>query len=495
MRMMADKTGQAPNIVLFLVDQLRQDALGCYGSQICRTPNLDRLAADAMVFDRAYTTSPVCSPARASILTGLYPHNHGVMINTHIAPAWCRGLSTEIPTFSGLLNERGYALDYVGKWHVHEELGPESFGFHRHIWPRASSRSVPGTETYIEFPGGRQLVCSTLDAPVEESRVWVRTEGGIELLRERAAAATQPNGEPFFLRIDGTAPHFPNTVPEPYASMYEPKEIPAWPNFDDTLSDKPEAHRRKHLEWHLDGKSWDWWQGPVAKYFGDVSLIDTCVGRVLDAIEEAGIADNTVFIFTTDHADSMGSHKHFEKAGTMYDEVFRIPLIIRVPDGVAKNGERETGPPRRCREYVRLMDLMPTVLDLAQVTVPDGIDGLSLMPILRGKIPDDWPRSVYCEHHGEVWGFHTQRSVRTDEWKYVFNPTDLDELYNVVDDPYEMRNLIGDPAARDALDDAKARLIGWNDATVDMFGWNWVRWNFPEPILPRPYQSGRMTTN
>ena len=122
----------APNIVLFLTDQLRRDALGCYGNEICQTPNLDQLAEEGVRFDQAYTTSPVCSPARASLMSGLYPHNHGVMLNTHIAPAWNRGLSTDVPTFSRLLKEAGYVLDYAGKWHVHQDIGPEGYGFDRH---------------------------------------------------------------------------------------------------------------------------------------------------------------------------------------------------------------------------------------------------------------------------------------------------------------------------------------------------------------------------
>ncbi len=113
----------APNIVLFMTDQLRRDALGCYGNEICKTPNLDRLAAEGTRFDQAYTVSPVCSPSRTSLTSGLYPHNHGVMINTHIAPAWCRGLSTETSTFSERLKKAGYVLDHAGKWHVHQGLG------------------------------------------------------------------------------------------------------------------------------------------------------------------------------------------------------------------------------------------------------------------------------------------------------------------------------------------------------------------------------------
>ena len=170
----------------------------------------------------------------------------------------------------------------------------------------------------------------------------------------------------------------------------------------------------------------------------------------------------------------MGSHKHFEKAGSMYEEVFRIPLIVKAP-GL---------PAQRINRFARLMDLMPTILELAGIDPPEGIDALSLLPLLRGKEPARWPESVYCEHHGEVWGYQTQRMVRTHRWKYVYNPHDRDELYDMETDPFEMYNRISDPEVREALAQMKGRLLGWNDATKDMFQWSWVRWNFPDPIPP-----------
>ena len=458
-----------PNIVLFMTDQLRRDALGCYGNEICKTPNLDRLAAEGTRFDQAYTVSPVCSPSRASLMSGLYPHNHGVMINTHIAPAWCRGLSTDTPTFSERLKKAGYALDYAGKWHVHQDLGPEEFGFDRHRQGRGARGVVPGTESTIGFPGSDFAVAGTNPHSHEEGKTWQVTNVGLEMLRERARG-----DQPFFLRIDDVAPHFPNIVPEPYASMYDPASIPPWPNFDETFEGKPAAHLRKHREWHLEDKDWSWWQNVVAKYYGDVTLIDDCVGRVLDAIRECGIEDDTIFVFSTDHGDATGSHKHFEKSGTMYDEVFRIPLLARIPGVEA----------RQVPEFVRLMDLMPTFIEWGGGEIPEELDAKSMVPLVHGERPADWPDSVYCESHGEVWGYSTQRMVRTERWKYVYIPHDLDELYDLEADPAEMNNLSEDPGHADALEQMKARLIGWNDATKDMFQWNWVRWSFPDPVSP-----------
>ena len=473
----------APNIVLFMTDQLRRDALGCYGNDICKTPNLDKVAAEGTRFDQAYTVSPVCSPSRAALMSGLYPHNNGVMINTHIAPTWNRGLPKDTPTFSRQLKDAGYVLDYAGKWHVNEDLGPEEFGFDRHgltpqrasnvkkpkVWPDQTTLFEPGSTSTLDFANGSMIVAGTGTGSVEDHATTRVTNEGIAMLRERAAG-----DQPFFLRMDVIAPHFSNRPPEPYGSMYDPESIPPWPNFDESFEGKPASHLRKHQEWHLEDKDWSWWQNVVAKYYGDVSLIDACVGRVLDAIRECGIEDDTIFVFSTDHGDATGSHKHFEKSGTMYDEVFRIPLLAKVPGAT----------PRQAPEFVRLMDLMPTFVEWGGGEIPENLDARSLVPLVDGETPTDWPDSVYCESHGEVWGYSSQRMVRTERWKYVYQPHDLDELYDLEADPAEMNNLINDPDHADRLEEMKARLIGWNDATNDMFQWKWVRWNFPDPVSP-----------
>jgi arylsulfatase A-like enzyme len=394
------------------------------------------------------------------------------MINTHIAPAWSPGLSPDIPTFGSILKGTGYVLDYVGKWHVHQDLTPCDFGFDRYDAEGGRREIVPGSETYVDFGRGhRQLVAATDAQSATEARLWQRTQTGITAMRERAG-----EDRPFFLRIDVTEPHFPCVSPEPYASTYAPHDIPPWDNFKDDFAGKPLGHLRKRQEWHLEDKSWAWWSGVVAKYYGVVSYIDTCVGQVLDAIRDLGIGDRTIFVFTTDHGDAMGSHGHFEKAGTMYDEVFCIPLVVQ--------GPRRWVVPGRIDAFVRSLDLMPTFVEWSGGQIPAPIDGMSLAPWARGERPDRWLDAVYCEHHGEVWGYQSQRMVRTARWKYVYNPHSVDELYDLRDDPAELVNRVSDATCHEVLQEMKARLLGWNDATNDMFNWNWVRWNWPEPLLP-----------
>ena len=234
--------------------------------------------------------------------------------------------------------------------------------------------------------------------------------------------------------------------------MYNPKDIPPWENFADDLEGKPDGHMRKREEWGLVGKDWDWWSKIVAKYYGDVTHIDTCVGEMLTAIEALGIADNTIFVFSTDHGDATGSHNHAEKAGTMYDEVFRIPLLAKGPSRWITPGTVEP--------FVRLLDLMPTFVEWSggQLEVP--VDGKSLVPLMRGEAIDDWPDSVYCESHGEVWGYFSQRMVRTERWKYIrYLDTEplYEELFDLRNDSLEEHNLVTSKQHANVLDNMRHR--------------------------------------
>ena len=322
-----------PNIVLFMTDQLRADALGCYGNTICPTPNLDRFAASGRRFDSAFTTSPVCSPSRASLMTGQYPHNHGVILNTHISPALSRGLDPATPTFSSVLKAAGYQLDYLGKWHVHQDRDPTEYGFDRYESDGGKGGRVEGSEISIDFPGGPYPIAATSPHAPEELTLAVRVRRGLEIIDERAA-----QGVPFFLRIDVLEPHFACVPPEPYASLIDPAEIPPWPNFDETFEGKPESHLRKHREWNLEGKDWHWWSQVVAKYYGVIAYLDACFGDLVQGLEARGLNANTIVLFSTDHGDAMGSHKHFEKSGTLYDEVYRVPLLMSGPTAGSNGG-------------------------------------------------------------------------------------------------------------------------------------------------------------
>jgi arylsulfatase A-like enzyme len=201
---------------------------------------------------------------------------------------------------------------------------------------------------------------------------------------------------------------------------------------------KPIGHLRKHREWALQDKTWErWWQDEFRMYYANISYLDACCGVILDALARTGLDRNTVVVFANDHADSMGSHQHFEKGGTMHEEVYRIPLIIRWP-GVTAPGSSRKG-------FVRLLDLMPTFISMAGGTPLNGIGGVDISLLLSSETTS-WFDSVYTEYHGNVWGPYTQRMVCTDNYKYVYNPYDIDELYDLTIDPWEMTNRIDDPS-------------------------------------------------
>ncbi len=457
-----------PNILLIIADQLRSDALGCYGNNICLTPHLDGLAAEGACFDNTYTVAPVCSPARCSMLTGLYPHTHKVQLNTHVDTRTSNGLDPTLPTFSKIMKDLGeYRMHYLGKWHVHQELSPTEFGFDS--WQPYPNHIPPdhlGNCQKIQFLSEIQLVNAVHVGEPEELGSYRIAQAGASFLKKQCE-----DDKPFFLRLDFTQPHFSNIVPKKFADMYAETPIPQWKNFNETFENKPYGHFRKHKEWALEDKDWSWWEKVVRMYYADVSYLDDCCGIVLDTLRRLSIANDTIVIFTADHGDPTGMHRHFEKGGTMYDEVMRVPMIVKWP-GKAQPGQHFP-------QMIRNMDICPTILKMAGLEPPADIHAKDFSCIVDGS-SNDWYDSVYTEYHGDVWGMYTQRMVRTVEWKYVYNPYDMDELYNMKNDPYELHNLIDNPDYHEAQLEMRSRFINWVDETNDVLTYSFVRRMFPD---------------
>ncbi|MBM4050682.1 MAG: DUF4976 domain-containing protein, partial [Planctomycetes bacterium] len=188
--------------------------------------------------------------------------------------------------------------------------------------------------------------------------------------------------------------------------------------------------------WGTENTDWDFWRPIVAKYWGFVTLLDALIGRVMDHLHGLGLERDTAVFYTTDHGDTCGSRRMFDKGYCMYEELYHIPLIASWP-GVWRGG-------RRCDAFVNHIDLMPTFLEIAGLKPPQGIDARSLMPLLQGQPPADWPTDAYAEFHGMQWGLYSQRMLVTERHKLVFNAADTDELYDLQEDPAELNNLIDD---------------------------------------------------
>jgi len=304
-----------PNILFILPDQLRRDVLGAYGSQVCRTPHLDSLAAGGVRCAMAYTPCGLCSPTRASLLTGKYPHNHGLLTNIHDQHTLV-GMPTDHPTWSQRLRDGGYRTGYIGKWHVSYSQGPGDYGFedvlpdHEGLGDYRRERGLRVGETAdliaTSLPMGEvRPLAGTYTGDLEGFSDFYLCVRGREFLR-RFADESKASGRPFCLRVDFPGPHLPNIIPEPYASMYDPAAVPLWGNSGDSLEGKPTVLRRLRHAWGTDRLNPQQWRQIIARYFGHVSLIDDLIGQLLAELDESGLSDNTLVIVSADHGDNAG---------------------------------------------------------------------------------------------------------------------------------------------------------------------------------------------
>jgi len=456
---MDSMSSSSPSILLIHSDQHRYDCLGVNGHPFIQTPNLDRLAAEGMNFTHAFTPIPLCTPARNCLLHGQWSTEHGCIAN---ADTEAPGEPPEdLPSFSMQLRQRGYYLGYVGKWHVSNTREPDSYGF-------CDFPPYDAYDKWREAQGCPPRPCTNgwfgevnpHIEPQQSHLAWCADQT-IGMLNK---AAGKTNG--FFIRWDPPEPHLPNIVPEPYASMYPPADIPPWPNFGDPLENKPIVQRQQLRTWKIDDWTWEDWAPIVGRYLGEISLMDAQIGRVLAALDELALADNTLVIYTTDHGDLCGAHGMVDKHFVMYDELVRVPLIARWPNRIK--------PGRRCDNFIsHAIDLASTFCEVGGASVPETFRGQSLLPLMEGA-EDNGRQDIMSVYHGNQFGLFSQRMVRDNRWKYVWNATAEDELYDMVGDPHEMTNRAHDPSCADELSRLRGRLIDWMQQTNDPLCNEWI---------------------
>lgn len=448
------------NILLLHSDQHRFDCVGANGHPFLRTPNMDRIAAEGMNFAHAYCPIPLCVPERNSLLHGQWPTEHLCVANYDTeAP---RPPNDGLPTFSQRLCEGGYFLGYVGKWHVHKDKGALEYGFHEYVpeWHYGTWRAGKG----LPPRPAKNTWFGELDPCIrpEDTRLAWGADRTIAMLE--ACARQDP---PFFIRWDPSEPHLPNVVPQPYFSMYPPETIPPWPSFPDPLTGKPYIQAQQRRTWGLDGWTWEQWAPIVSRYLGEVSLMDAQIGRILDALDRLGLAQNTLVIYTTDHGDMCGGHGMIDKHFIMYDDVVRVPMMVRWPGRIR--------PGSACDAFVvHALDLATTFCEVGGVAVPETFRGRSLLPLFEGA-RDNGRQDVFSMYHGNQFGLFSQRMVRDRRWKYVWNATAEDELYDLASDPGEIRNLAADPAHGEELSRLRKRLVAWMEQIKDTLLNPWTR--------------------
>ena len=435
-----------PNLLFLMTDGQRADTVE--PRTLCQMPHLEGLAARGTQFTRCYSPNPICSPTRASLMTGLLPHSHGMVDCTHTVEPYRAKLKADLPFWSQTLQAAGYQTGYFGKWHIERSQRLENFGFDTYevesyhqllgLVERGDQMQVRGLvrqKGYRDF-----LLYGVVNGPAEGVPEYQLYSDGIRFLQE---VARDPD-RPWALFISSEAPHDPWLVPQAYYGRYDPADIPRPPSFDDDLSDRPGIYRQLQGVWRE--LEWPQFAQATACYYAYSSLVDDQIGRILTALNELGQSENTIVVFTADHGDYLGDHRLVLKGVAPFEGAYRVPLILSGP-GIPAD--------QKVEEIVSLIDLAPTLVELT-TGGEFPCHGRSLLPLLGSEIPE-WRSEAFAEFHGQRF-FYTQRVLWRDNFKYVFNGFDEDELYDLAADPYEMTNLARNPAFRPVLEEMAGRM-------------------------------------
>jgi arylsulfatase A-like enzyme len=436
---------RSPNVVFVFGDQWRAQATGYAGNPNVSTPHLDRLAQESIHFTQAVAGCPVCSPYRASLLTGQFPLTHGVFVNdVYLRP--------RVTSLAEAYARAGYDTAYIGKWHV------DGHGRSNYI-PR---------QRRLGFDYWKVLECthdynhSAYYAGDSEDKLYWEGYDAIAQTRDAQRYIREHNREtPFLLVLSWGPPHAPyGTAPEAYRARYDPGEIVLRPNV-------PKADAAQARE-------------DLAGYYAHCSALDDCVGGLLATLEESGLADETVLVFTSDHGDMLGSHGQWKKQRP-WDESIRVPFLLRYPALLGRAGSRVNG-------LIDAPDLMPTLLGLCGLEIPDTVEGLDFSGYLQGgDDPTDGAVLIACPQPFGQWtvsrhGGVAYRGLRTHRYTYTRTLNGPWLLYDNQQDPYQMRNLVDEPAHAALKDKLDAWLQRKLDASGDAFlpGLEYIRhWGYP----------------
>lgn len=475
-----------PHIVVIMADQLKASALGIYGNPACPTPNLERLASEGVTFDCAITPHPLCVPARVAFWTGKYPHQTGCRRNETLMPEGCNHAFRS-------WRERGYRCALIGKNHCFEERDyRELFETWLELGHGGLSRSGMQKGAWVVDTGPleevhrqadevltgpyRHLACYTPDIAPEAHTTGIATA--------QAEAFIEANAEsPFALWVSFPAPHEPYIVPESYFDRIDPGliELPPW-----SLEELEALPARSRFLYRMlnAGNDRTGLAQAVQGYLANALFVDDAVGRIVSTIEKAGIRDNTILVFCSDHGDFAGEHNMTIKGGCFYDCLTRVPLLMSWPDRIPVN--------LRVECPVSLVDVIPTICALTGNTDLPTTGGLPLPGCTDtpGRVaafgeygagmellPTEIERATLERYSGldavmatlqwrEAEG--RRKMVRTGRWKYTHDPMDpIDELYDLESDPGERWNLASDPRHAEVISGLRSLLLDWSIRTED----------------------------
>ncbi len=427
-----------PNIIFIMADDHGLQAISSYGSKLIQTPGIDRLAKEGMRFTNCFNVNSLCAPSRAALITGKYNSQNGVL---RIGDR----LDEKQKTFPMILQRSGYQTALIGKWHLESE--PQGFDYYK---------VLPGQGKYFDCPmkeKGQPWISGNTGGKIEKGFITdVITDQSIEWLKK-----TDPQ-KPFFLMVHHKAPHTPHQYPPKYSGLYADKDLPLPSTFGDTYEGKNEQlstgnagfSRLDHIyPDHFTEKippamtpdqykNWAY-QNFFKGYLRLVASLDDNVARLLDYLDQSGLAKNTIVVYTSDNGFFIGEHGLFNKMW-MYEESMRLPLIVRYP-GHIKAGMVNS-------DLVSILDFAPTFVDYADCGVQPELQGMSIIPLLNGESPNKWRDGIYY-HYYDQYEVPEQEGIRTKDFKLIRfldgKDKTFEELYDLKTDPGELKNLYLSP--------------------------------------------------
>ena len=473
---------EQPHILFLMADQFRGDCLGCAGHPVIQTPNLDRLAGEGAWFPHAYSSTPTCTPARAALLTGLSPWNHGMLGYGKVAGKY----AVEMPQ---ALRDAGYFTSGIGKMHWTPQRSLH--GFHQTILDESSR--VQSEDFRSDYRAWFGAVAPNLD-PDATGIGWNDYRSASYALPEELHPTrwmgdvatrfieTYDQPAPFFLKVSFARPHSPYDPPKRLFDRYAGAAIPE-PAEGDWCAKYRERSDNSFNIWHGDmGKE----QARLSRqgYYGSVSFVDEQIGRILAALERRGILEKTLILFTADHGDMTGDH-HLWRKSYAYEPSARIPMIVRWPEGLVAR-KRGTAP----SEVVEIRDVLPTFLDAAGARPATALDGASLLDLLRGDNPA-WRPYIDLEHDICYDKSNHWNALTDGKTKYIYDAfSGGEQLFNLETDPQENHDLANVPEHAATLAQWRDRLI----AHLAPRGDAWVREDHlvtrPQSILYSPNYPG-----
>ena len=424
-----------PNILVLMADQMQGRVFD--KNHLCKTPNIDKLISKGVLFKNAYSSNAVCSPARAGIMTGLLPHNHGVLTVTHCADKDQSCLRKDKPHWAERLSVHGYDTAYFGKWHVENTESPGNYGWrydcsmYSEKYKEIALKQQGKIENKfllqknISSPGySERMLYGVTDVAPEKRPMGIITSSALDYLE----GAVKKNA-PWCCFVSVPEPHDPFVCGKEAFELYNPDEISLPANFCDNMENQPGIYKKTAgIFKDISDKEK---REAMACYYASITEIDQQFGRIIAFLEKDGAMENTIVIVISDHGELLGAHGLYCKNFSAYEEVYNIPMILCGP-GIKENTV--------CDARVGSHDLCPTILELTGAERINNPDSRSFMGLLENPECSDDFQTGYAEYFGTRF-YLTQRIVWHREWKYVFNGFDFDELYNLKDDPYEMNNL------------------------------------------------------